>query len=187
MADPTPSTSPANTPPRRSPWGGPVALVLILVLVAGGVLAYAFYTNRAPGPVDELSGIRMMVQYQAQCQKMADRYVDANGDLLADPPAATRNPDVLSFAEIASADPEGDVRRWQPFLDHLAKTTGKKVVLWRPAAPLATEVPVGKHQPDAPILPPSRMAPGTLAQMEAVRNGTLHLSAFGTGAVTAAV
>jgi phosphonate transport system substrate-binding protein len=69
----------------------------------------------------------------------------------------------------------------------LAKVTGKKVVYWRPATPIAVDTHVEKDKADAAPPTLAKLAPGTLAQMEALRDGQLHISAFGTGAVPGAV
>jgi phosphonate transport system substrate-binding protein len=57
-------------------------------------------------------------------------YCDADGDLLADPPkdpARLRNPDVLFFTNSPLDDPAVFNKLMQPFVDHLASCTGKKV------------------------------------------------------------
>ncbi len=57
-------------------------------------------------------------------------YCDADGDLLADPPkdpAKLRNPDVLFFTNSPLDDPAVFNKLMQPFVDHLASCTGKKV------------------------------------------------------------
>ncbi len=57
-------------------------------------------------------------------------YCDADGDLLADPPkdpAKLKNPDVLFFTNSPLDDPAVFNKLMQPFVDHLASCTGKKV------------------------------------------------------------
>ena len=57
-------------------------------------------------------------------------YCDADGDLLADPPkdpARLKNPDILFFTNSPLDDPAVFNKLMQPFVDHLASCTGKKV------------------------------------------------------------
>ena len=57
-------------------------------------------------------------------------YCDADGDLLADPPkdaSKLKNPDTLFFTNSPLDDPAVFNKLMQPFVDHLASCTGKKV------------------------------------------------------------
>jgi len=57
-------------------------------------------------------------------------YCDADGDLLADPPKDAlklKNPDTLFFTNSPLDDPAVFNKLMQPFVDHLANCTGKKV------------------------------------------------------------
>ena len=57
-------------------------------------------------------------------------FCDADGDLLADPPkdpARQKNPDILFFTNSPLDDPAVFNKLMQPFVDHLASCTGKKV------------------------------------------------------------
>jgi phosphonate transport system substrate-binding protein len=90
--------------------------------------------------------------------KLDPRYTDADGDMVADTPAATKDqvdPATLVFAYTPVEDPAVYAKVWQGFLDHLAKVTGKKVVFF----------PVQSNA----------------AQLEAMRAGRLHVSGFNTG------
>jgi phosphonate transport system substrate-binding protein len=92
------------------------------------------------------------------------RYKDANGDLVADTPADAKDwvdPATLVFAYTPVEDPAVYAKVWQGFLDHLAKTTGKKVVFF----------PVQSNA----------------AQLEAMRAGRLHVAGFNTGSNPIAV
>ena len=90
--------------------------------------------------------------------KLDPRYTDADGDMVADTPAAAKDwidPPTLVFAYTPVEDPAVYAKVWQGFLDHLAKVTGKKVVFF----------PVQSNA----------------AQLEAMRAGRLHVSGFNTG------
>jgi phosphonate transport system substrate-binding protein len=89
------------------------------------------------------------------------RYVDSNGDLVADAPVRTINPSTLLFAYTPGEDPSLYGNVWTGFLRHLEKTIGKRVRFYA--------------------------AQSNIAQIEAMRAGRLHVAAFGTGAVPIAV
>jgi phosphonate transport system substrate-binding protein len=89
------------------------------------------------------------------------RFTDANGDLVADPPAETLDPSMLVFAYTPGEDPSLYASTWGGFLRHLAEATGKRVELF----------PVQSNT----------------AQIEAMRAGRLHIAGFATGAVPIAV
>src|SRR5581483_2842609 len=62
--------------------------------------------------------------------KLDARFTDANGDMVADmptDPSKLIDPDTLIFAYTPVEDPAVYAKVWTEFLDHLAKTTGKKV------------------------------------------------------------
>src|SRR5690606_22147264 len=93
-----------------------------------------------------------------------DRYCDADGDALADPPtdaAALVDPDTLIFSYTPVEDPAVYEGTFQDLLDHLAEKTGKKL-RWFPAESYA-------------------------AQVEAMRSGRLHIAGVAAGAVPYAV
>ena len=89
------------------------------------------------------------------------RYLDTDGDLVANPPARTVDPSTLLFAYTPGEDPSLYGPVWDGFLRHLEKVTGKRVRLFP--------------------------AQSNAAQIEAMRSGRLHIAAFGTGAVPVAV
>lgn len=96
--------------------------------------------------------------------KLDPRYTDADGDMVADAPsdpAQQIDPDTLIFAYTPVEDPAVYAKVWQGFLDHLAKTTGKKVQFF----------PVQSNA----------------AQLEAMRAGRLHVAGFNTGSNPIAV
>jgi phosphonate transport system substrate-binding protein len=89
------------------------------------------------------------------------RYVDTNGDLVADTPAKTVDPPTLVFAYTPGEDPALYHRAWDGFLLHLQDVTGKRVRFFA--------------------------AQNNVAQIEAMRAGRLHIAGFATGAVPIAV
>jgi phosphonate transport system substrate-binding protein len=89
------------------------------------------------------------------------RYVDADGDLVADTPAKTIDPATLVFAYTPGEDRALHANVWDSLLRHLEKMTGKQVKFF----------PVQSNA----------------AELEAMRAGRLHIAAFGTGSVPVAV
>jgi phosphonate transport system substrate-binding protein len=95
---------------------------------------------------------------------MDARFKDADGDLVADVPADSKeqvDPDTLVFAYTPVEDPGVYTKVWEGFLKHLEKETGKKVQFF----------PVQSNA----------------AQIEAMRAGRLHITGFNTGSNPLAV
>ncbi len=91
-------------------------------------------------------------------------YCDANRDLVADAPtdpAKFKDPSTLVFAYSPVESPAVYQSIYQPFMDHLAQCSGKKVVFF----------PVQSNS----------------AEIEAMRAGRLHIAGYATGAVGFAV
>jgi len=88
-------------------------------------------------------------------------YVDADGDLVADTPVKTVDPETLIFAYTPGEDRALHASVWDALLRHLEKMTGKHVKFF----------PVQSNA----------------AELEAMRAGRLHIGAFGTGSVPIAV
>src|SRR5262245_28235837 len=89
------------------------------------------------------------------------RYVDTDGDLVADTPPKTVSPPTLVFAYTPGEDPALYSQVWDGFRRHLEKVTGKRSQFF----------PVQSNA----------------AELEAMRAGRLHIAAFGTGTVPVAV
>ena len=97
-------------------------------------------------------------------QAMDPRYKDTNGDMVADAPTSASefiDPATLVFAYTPVEDPAVYAKIWDGFIDHLAKSTGKKVQFF----------PVQSNA----------------AQLEAMRAGRLHVAGFNTGSNPIAV
>ncbi len=92
------------------------------------------------------------------------RYVDTDGDLIADIPTDASqlvDPDTLIFAYTPVEDPAVYAEAWSDFLTHMEAVTGKKVQFF----------PVQSNA----------------AQIEAMRAGRLHIAGFNTGSNPIAV
>ncbi len=92
------------------------------------------------------------------------QYCDRDGDLTADLPtdkSKVVDPGTIIFAYTPVEDPAVYAKVWDGFIQHMAKTTGKKVVFF----------PVQSNA----------------AQIEAMRSGRLHVAGFNTGSNPIAV
>jgi phosphonate transport system substrate-binding protein len=89
------------------------------------------------------------------------RYVDADGDLVADTPDKTVDPATLVFSYTPGEERALHASVWDGLLRHLERMTGKHVKFF----------PVQSNA----------------AELEAMRAGRLHIAAFGTGSVPIAV
>jgi phosphonate transport system substrate-binding protein len=109
-------------------------------------------------------GILMAALAAGPAAAMDPRFTDADGDLVADAPADPKDwvdPPVLVFAYTPVEDPAVYAKVWDGFLQHMEKTTGKKVQFF----------PVQSNA----------------AQIEAMRAGRLHVAGFNTGSNPLAV
>ena len=92
------------------------------------------------------------------------QYCDRNNDLVADLPldeSKWSNPDTIIFSYTPVEDPAVYAKVWDGFINHMAETTGKKVVFF----------PVQSYA----------------AQYEAMRSGRLHIAGVNTGGNPVAV
>jgi phosphonate transport system substrate-binding protein len=121
------------------------------------------------GVLAALAAAPLRAQAQAQAQDcprgtLDARYCDRDGDLVADAPTNPRelvDPPVLIFAYTPVEDPAVYRTVWQEFMDHLARTTGKRVQFFA--------------------------VQSNAAQIEAMRAGRLHVAGFNTGSTPLAV
>jgi phosphonate transport system substrate-binding protein len=142
--------------------------VLLLTLLAAVPVAAYFYWDyqRAKGVVEPVDYAKILTGYlkrQAPSDQLAVQFKDENGDLVADGPAneADRlNPDELAFSAGGFLDADTE-SVWRPFLDHLSQATGKNVVF-------------------RDVNEPRQL-------IEALNNGTIHITSFSTGFVPTAV
>jgi phosphonate transport system substrate-binding protein len=128
-------------------------LVSLLLLVA---TTFVFAAGQQEAPV---------VEEECTNRGLLDTlYCDENFDLVADPPkdeSKWLDPDTLIFAYTPVEDPAVYQDIWQPFLDHLAEVTGKKVRFFS--------------------------VDSYAAQVEAMRAGRLHIAGISTGPTPFAV
>jgi phosphonate transport system substrate-binding protein len=111
-----------------------------------------------------LLSLLMMMGVMATPFTLDSRFIDADGDMVADTPKDPKqqiDPRVLIFSYTPVEDPAVYENVWQEFLVHLEKTTGKKVRFF----------PVDSNA----------------AQIEAMRAGRLHVAGFNTGSNPIAV
>ncbi len=112
-----------------------------------------------------LSAVAVVLATAAQAEFALDaRYVDADGDMIADiptDPAQLVDPDTLVFAYTPVEDPAVYAEAWADFVTHMEAVTGKKVQFF----------PIDSNA----------------AQIEAMRAGRLHISGFNTGSNPLAV
>jgi phosphonate transport system substrate-binding protein len=161
---PAPASGPSpatTTPPRpRSPLRELLLILGALFLVGTGTaLALYFAVWASVGKVNFPRGLRGVVNPD----KLDDAFVDADGDLVADPPkdpAKRLDPEVLHFGVLDRVDRARVV--WKEFAEHLAKKTGKKVEI--------IEAPAGGK-----------------VVVEQLRSGKVHIAALSTGTVPVAV
>lgn len=154
-----------NPPATRS---FSIGNVLIWTLVAAAPVAGYFYWQyqQAKNVVEPIDYAKILTGYlkrQPPADKLSAEFRDDNGDLVADGPAKPSdvlNPDELVFSAGGFLDADTE-EVWRPFLDHLSKSTGKKVVFR------------------------SMNEPRQL--LEGLANGTVHVTSFGTGFVPTAV
>jgi phosphonate transport system substrate-binding protein len=141
-----------------------IPTLLAAALVGGGYYAYQSYTiaeadKNKPNATKLISDISSRL---ATSVKLADKFKDADGDLVADPPAETVKPAKLIFSAVASDKAEDEKKRWEKFADYLSKATG---------------IPV-EYNLEAKTLD---------EQVKALADGKLHVTAFNTGQVMSAV
>ena len=118
----------------------------------------------AASRVSNILALMLLCLAAGSTAAMDQRYVDADGDLIADAPknpADWVDPPVLVFAYTPVEDPSVYAKVWDGFLKHLAQATGKKVQFF----------PVQSNA----------------AQIEAMRAGRLHVAGFNTGSNPLAV
>jgi len=110
------------------------------------------------------AALSALVAMPAAAFQLDARFTDNDGDLIADipdNPSQWVDPPALVFAYTPVEDPSVYAEVWQPFLDHLAQVTGKRVQFF----------PVQSNA----------------AQIEAMRAGRLHVAGFNTGSNPLAV
>lgn len=156
-------------PPRRGR-AATLAIILLVLLAIIGTAAGTFYVRSVKSLIEQNAEsnrqrVMQMVGLGERVSNRLDaRFTDANGDLIADPPADPSrqiDPPTLVFCYVAVAEPEAYREQWKPFTDHLARVTGKPVEY--------------------------AMLTSPKDQLKALCAGTLHVTGLNTGSVPAAV
>src|SRR5690606_40691398 len=109
-------------------------------------------------------GVALLAGLATNAHALDPRYVDKDGDLVADAPTDPKDwidPSTLVFAYTPVEDPAVYAKVWDGFIQHMAEVTGKKVQFF----------PVQSNA----------------AQLEAMRAGRLHVAGFNTGSNPLAV
>jgi phosphonate transport system substrate-binding protein len=180
MSEPTtPPSAPvpaASKPPRKNTWIYTLTLSVLLIAGSAGYYFYVKSQNPEPPPIDELKGLKEYLVRLSGNQKLADGYVDVDPkDMVADTPKDAKKllevKEELTFSVINTPDPDiaedpekvkKAIDEWRSLMEALEKSTGKKV----------------KYQENTETLP---------GQLQALREGKLHVTAFNTGSVPTAV
>jgi phosphonate transport system substrate-binding protein len=145
-------------------------LLLIMVAIAVGAFALGYWLTQVKQPLAENQKLnqesvtRTVGLLDARPLKLDERFKDADGDLLPDPPTDPKemsDPPKLMFSYVATGDPEEYRSKFTELMAHLSKATGKPVeyVLFK----------------------------NPLDELRAMRDGTLHIAGFSTGNVPQAV
>jgi len=138
-----------------------VVTPLVVLMVGGALIASSMLPKRAQQDLQSDVYRRLLGPTPTAVEGLV--FADADGDLLADPPADDKciAPDTLRFAYIPGDSAEGEPDVWKPLTDWLSQQTGKPVEY------------VNFRTVDE--------------QLAALRKGELHVTAFNTGAVPTAV
>lgn len=118
--------------------GSSIAIVVILaMLVVAAALVYSF--SRVDKTTESERTLGMLGVGEPITNALNEKFVDKDGDLLADPPKDETkwiDPEVLTFSFIPTEKPTPEERdaefgvekaKWASFVKHLEATTGKKV------------------------------------------------------------
>jgi len=141
-------------------------LVLLAVIVMLGVgMAVVWRASLRSGEMDAARTLQQTIGLTSPVKNRLDaRFTDADNDLVADAPtdpAAFVDPDELTFSYVAIDDPSEFQAAFADFLKYLSTKTGKRV----------TYLPVTS----------------TEEQLQALRDGRLHVTGLNTGSVPRAV
>jgi phosphonate transport system substrate-binding protein len=145
-------------------------LCLALCAVAGGLYAWFYFTNMAPPEIHETTILQGYLKELPRYSKLD--YPDTDGNLVADTPKVGPylSPPEFVFEEVAGDDPAVRAKQWQPFLKHIFDKTG---------------IPARYGQPGEGDIP--RASASVKEQIDALKTGKIHITAFTTGQVPMAV
>ncbi|QDT01533.1 phosphate/phosphite/phosphonate ABC transporter substrate-binding protein [Adhaeretor mobilis] len=152
-----------HSQPKSFSLGRILLIAVPAAAIAWGVQSYWDNAREQAEKKTEQNTVRNLLGTES-ANKLAKEFTDADGDLLADPPedeAKLQDPDELVFSYYASTEEGDEQQTWKTFTEALSQRTGKPVKYVRFA--------------------------DVSEQLRALREGTLHMTAFGTGAVPTAV
>lgn len=137
-------------------------MVTIIIVILIAIVAFNI-GKQVPQP-DPARTKKIFGMDQPRPRVLTEGLVDANDDLVADAPSDSAklvDPQALLFSFVASPEAEESEQAWQPLVDHLAQVTGKPVQYVR-----------FQNERD---------------QLDAIKEGRLHVTAINTGNVPEAV
>lgn len=147
----------------------PFLFRLAILILALGAVSWGMYILIVEQPSrahrQEVEQSLQRMYFSPVQNKLDPRFADADGDLLADAPAADKqiDPPTLTFCYVAA--PEGAEaqyeRNWDALVEHLSRTVGRPVKYLN--------------------------YPNSDAQILALADGSLHISGLNTGSVPIAV
>jgi phosphonate transport system substrate-binding protein len=144
--------------------GRVLMLVIPLAIVVWAAKIYSSNLEQhAKADLEKTMAARLLGDHDAVVV-LAKSYHDANGDLVADPPADPAKliePAEIRFSYVATSAPENEEETWKEFIAALSEKAKRPVKLV------------------------SYADPGE--QLRALKDGELHLTGFGTGEVQRAV
>lgn len=139
-----------------------LALPLAIALYVANKLYSGKVQQEAQNDLERTTVSRLLAG--AGGDKLAEEYKDEDEDMLADAPedpAKCVDPEEIRFSYVATSAGGDEEATWKEFIDSLSQKLGRKVSL------------VSYSDVDE--------------QMRAIKNGSLHVAAFGTGDVPRAV
>lgn len=142
---------------------GRVLLVVIpMALVGWAAMMYSGNLKDDAQADLERTMVSRLLRDAVSPASLSNKYADADGDLVADPPAKdARDPQELKFSYVASSDTEDDAETWKELLAAIQSRLGRTVTL------------VAYNDADE--------------QLRALAGGELHITAFATGEAQGAV
>ncbi len=158
------STADSSAPAPKFSYSRVLSVLIPIFILAIGVAAYSNRLEK--DAVEELERVTVwrLLGEQGAIQTLSSDYNDSDGDLVADTPSENDQllkPEKLTFSYIAQSDHDDAETTWKELFEAISQTTGRSVEL----------VKYNSYQ----------------EQLDAVKAGRLHLSAFGTGEVELAV
>jgi phosphonate transport system substrate-binding protein len=112
-------------------------LLMLVALIGAGIIAAILYKVQVQEPVAQNRAVNDQLVYNMVGRpgetvglKLADRFADSDGDLVADPPADARqtiDPATVHFSYVATNEPEIFRERFKEFVAYLSKEIGRPV------------------------------------------------------------